>query len=183
MDQNTELKEADFLKLFLKHENALRVFARSILPSWRNVDDVLQEASIVMWEKLDQLDGEEGFFPWGKTIIRFKCMNLMQKKTNIILIYADDLGKGMLSHYGQKHLTTPNIDSIAQQGMEFKRYYGSAYCAPARYTLLTGMHDGHKGTGQHPELLKNSLPFLINRKTKKEANRTSCHSKILIANE
>jgi RNA polymerase sigma-70 factor, ECF subfamily len=91
MDQNTELKEADFLKLFLKHENALRVFARSILPSWRNVDDVLQEASIVMWEKLDQLDGEEGFFPWGKTIIRFKCMNLMQKKKNERLVFSETL--------------------------------------------------------------------------------------------
>lgn len=53
MDRETKVKEADFLKLFLNHENALRVFARSLLPNWKNVDDVLQEASIVMWEKLD----------------------------------------------------------------------------------------------------------------------------------
>ena len=91
MDRETKVKEADFLKLFLKHENALRVFARSLLPSWKNVDDVLQEASIVMWEKLDQLDSEDGFFPWGKTIIRFKCMNLMQKKKNERLVFNERL--------------------------------------------------------------------------------------------
>ena len=91
MDQEKKMNEGDFLKLFLKHENALRVFARSILPSWRNVDDVLQEASIVMWEKLDQLDSEDGFFPWGKTIIRFKCMNLMQKKKNERLVFSEKL--------------------------------------------------------------------------------------------
>ena len=91
MDQENKIKEADFLKLFLKHENALRAFTRSLLPCWTNVDDVLQEASVVMWEKLDQLENEEGFFPWGKTIIRFKCMNLMQKKRSDRLVFNNDL--------------------------------------------------------------------------------------------
>jgi len=79
------------------------------------------------------------------------------KSPNIILIFADDLGKGMLSHYGQKIISTPNIDSIAKQGIEFNRFYGSTFCAPARYTLLTGMHDGHQGAGSHsrPGFIKN----------------------------
>jgi len=83
--------------------------------------------------------------------------SIAKDKPNIILIYADDLGMGMLSHYGQKYISTPNIDSIAQQGMEFNRFYGSTFCAPARYTLLTGMHDGHQGAGSHtpPNFVKN----------------------------
>ena len=85
------MKDGHFLKLFLKHENALRSFARSLLPSWSNVDDVLQEASVVMWEKFDQLESEDGFFPWGKTIIRFKCMNLMQKKRSERLVFSEKL--------------------------------------------------------------------------------------------
>ena len=31
-------------------------------------------------------------------------------KPNVIYIYADDMGKGMLSAYGQRHFTTPHID-------------------------------------------------------------------------
>ncbi|MBF0196186.1 MAG: sigma-70 family RNA polymerase sigma factor [Planctomycetes bacterium] len=78
-ESQDEYKEGDFLKLFLKHENALRAFARSLLPDWSSVDDVLQESSLVMWEKLDQLHSEDGFLPWGKVIVRFKSMNYLQK--------------------------------------------------------------------------------------------------------
>jgi len=64
---------------------------------------------------------------------------------NVILIYADDLGPGMLGCYGQQIVKTPNIDRLASEGMRFTNYYGGVFCAPARWTLLTGMHDGRRG--------------------------------------
>lgn len=67
------------------------------------------------------------------------------EKPNIILIFADDLGPGMLGCYGQKIVTTPHIDQLAAEGMKFNNYYGAVYCAPSRWTLLTGMHDGRIG--------------------------------------
>jgi len=66
-------------------------------------------------------------------------------KPNIIYIYADDLGRGMLSCYGQKHFHTPNIDRIADEGLRFESAYGCAFCAPSRASLLTGQHDCHRG--------------------------------------
>ena len=66
-------------------------------------------------------------------------------KPNIIYIYADDLGRGMLSCYGQKLFATPNIDRLAQEGRQFSRAYGCAFCAPARASLITGTHDCHRG--------------------------------------
>ena len=49
-------------------------------------------------------------------------------KPNIILIYADDLGMGMLGCYGQEIVKTPNIDRLASQGIMFTRCYSSQYC-------------------------------------------------------
>jgi arylsulfatase A-like enzyme len=69
----------------------------------------------------------------------------MGEKPNIILIYADDLGKGMLSCYGQKIIKTPNIDRLAAEGILFNNAYGCAFCAPARASLITGIHDCHAG--------------------------------------
>ena len=66
-------------------------------------------------------------------------------KPNVILIFADDLGPAMLGCYGQQLVKTPNIDRLAAEGMKFTNYYGGVYCAPARWTLLTGMHDGRRG--------------------------------------
>ena len=65
---------------------------------------------------------------------------------NIVYIYADDLGRGMLSCYGQKHFRTPHIDRLADEGCRFTNAYGCAVCAPARASLLTGYHDCHAGT-------------------------------------
>ncbi len=70
---SSRLSEGEFMRLFVKHEPALRAFARSILPDWNSVDDALQEASVTMWEKLGQLRDESGFLPWAKVILRFKC--------------------------------------------------------------------------------------------------------------
>ncbi len=70
----------------------------------------------------------------------------MNNKPNVILIFADDLGRGMLSCYGQQHFETPNIDRLANEGMKFNHAYGCAFCAPSRASMLTGLHDCHQGT-------------------------------------
>lgn len=63
---------------------------------------------------------------------------------NIIFVMTDDLGYGDLGCYGQEIIKTPHIDKMASEGMRFTRCYsGSPVCAPARSTLMTGLHTGH----------------------------------------
>ena len=63
---------------------------------------------------------------------------------NVIYILADDLGFGDLSCYGQQKFETPNIDSLARNGLLFTQHYsGSTVCAPSRCSLMTGLHTGH----------------------------------------
>ncbi len=64
-----------------------------------------------------------------------------ENRPNVIFIYADDLGRGMLSHFGQEYINTPNIDKIYKQGTSFDYCYGASYSAPARFALLTGYSD------------------------------------------
>lgn len=67
-----------------------------------------------------------------------------QKKPNIVLILADDLGIGDLGAYGQKIIQTPNIDRLAAHGLKFTQFYsGTTVCAPSRSALMTGQHTGH----------------------------------------
>lgn len=69
--------------------------------------------------------------------------DLGQKRPNILFIYADDLGSGLLGVNGQEIIKTPHIDKLALEGMRFTRSYSSSYCLPARASLLTGLHDSH----------------------------------------
>jgi len=76
------------------------------------------------------------------------------EKPNIIYILADDLGHGDLGCYGQKKISTPNIDKLASQGILFTRHYsGSTVCAPSRSSLLTGLHTGHTYVRDNHEVL------------------------------
>jgi len=66
------------------------------------------------------------------------------KQPNIIFIIADDLGVYDLGCYGQTKIRTPNIDSLAAEGMRFTAAYGGApICSPSRCSLMTGQHSGH----------------------------------------
>lgn len=65
-------------------------------------------------------------------------------KPNVIMIYADDMGMGMLSCMGQKQFMTPNIDKLFRQGTQFSHTYGCMVSAASRASLLTGYYDVRK---------------------------------------
>ncbi len=65
-------------------------------------------------------------------------------KPNILLILADDLGWSDLGCYGGE-IRTPNLDSLAMNGLRFTQLYNSARCSPTRASLLTGLHPHQAG--------------------------------------
>ena len=63
------------------------------------------------------------------------------RRPNVIVILADDLGYGDVSCYGSKTIKTPNIDRLANDGIRFTNGYAtSATSTPSRYALMTGMY-------------------------------------------
>ena len=68
-----------------------------------------------------------------------------QKKPNVVILLADDLGYQDVGCYGGP-VKTPTIDSLAAGGTRFQQFYsGCAVCSPSRATLITGRH--HIRTG------------------------------------
>ena len=65
---------------------------------------------------------------------------------NIVLLFADDLGYGAVSAYGGADIPTPNIDSIAANGVLFRSGYMTApVCNPSRNGLMTGRYQQRWG--------------------------------------
>lgn len=66
------------------------------------------------------------------------------KKPNIIFILSDDLAMGDVVAYGQKLIQTPHLDQLGREGTRYlQAYTGTSVCAPARTSLMTGLHMGH----------------------------------------
>ena len=74
-------------------------------------------------------------------------------RPNILVIYADDLGFGDMSAYGDLFGTpsparTPNLDALAAEGVMFTQAHSSnAVCTPSRYALLTGKYNWREFDG------------------------------------
>ena len=68
------------------------------------------------------------------------------KKPNIVLILADDMGFSDLGNYGSD-IDTPNIDRLAAEGTRLRRFYNNTICAPSRASLLTGQYPHKAGIG------------------------------------
>ena len=62
-----------------------------------------------------------------------------QKKPNIVVILADDLGNADLGYRGSD-IKTPNIDELASEGVRLESFYGMPVCTPARAELMTGRY-------------------------------------------
>ena len=67
-----------------------------------------------------------------------------QEQPNIIYIFVDDLSSGMVGFTNPNTLIqTPNIDALAEAGLQFTQAYANTICSPSRGSLHTGYHNGH----------------------------------------
>ncbi len=71
-----------------------------------------------------------------------------EKKPNIILLVSDDTGYGDLGVYGGgegRGMPTPNLDRLANEGVQFWSFYAQPSCTPGRAAMQTGRIPNRSG--------------------------------------
>jgi arylsulfatase A-like enzyme len=82
----------------------------------------------------------------------------MTSGPNILLILLDDLGNNDIAALGDGAADTPELDSLAREGVRYTRHYAHATCRPARVSLLTGMSASRSGV---PPYVRGITPELV----------------------
>lgn len=105
------------------------------------------------------------------------------EKPNIILILADDMGVGEVSHNGGL-IPTPELDRMAAEGMRFTdAHTTSSVCTPTRYGILTGRYNWRSRlksgvlVNVHSEALMNPNRLNIASFLKQSGYHTACVGK------
>jgi uncharacterized sulfatase len=79
------------------------------------------------------------------------AVSAAERRPNIIVILADDLGYGSLGCYGHPTFKTPNIDRMAAEGVRLTHFNAPmASCAPTRASLMTGRYPFRCGLTANP---------------------------------
>ena len=103
------------------------------------------------------------------TIFAISCGNghhkTAQQSPNIIFIMSDDHANKAISTYHSGLIETPNIDKIADQGIQFNRaFVTNSICAPSRAVILTGKFshlNGVPGNGQVFDGSQQTFPKML----------------------
>lgn len=72
------------------------------------------------------------------------------RRPNIVIILGDDMGYADMGSFGSE-IQTPNLDSIAKNGVRFTNFYTQASCSPTRSMLLSGVDTHQNGLGNMDE--------------------------------
>ena len=59
------LSQEDFLRLFLASERDVRRYVGSLVPNVGDVEEIVQQTAVVLWEKFSAYDPERPFTPWA----------------------------------------------------------------------------------------------------------------------
>jgi RNA polymerase sigma-70 factor (ECF subfamily) len=70
-----------FLRLYVAHEEALRGFVRSLVPTLEDSREVMQEVAAVLWRKFEEITRPEDFRRWAFGVARFEALDFHRKRS------------------------------------------------------------------------------------------------------
>lgn len=89
-----ELEQHDrFLRLFLLHEDALRAFVRSLVPTREDAREVMQEVAAVLWRKFETLSSPDDFRRWAFGVARLETLEYRRARARDRHVFGDDVIK------------------------------------------------------------------------------------------
>jgi len=89
-DENEERREA-FVTLFVRHEAAIHSFVLSLVLDMDEAEEVVQQASLVMWRKFDQYIPGTNFRNWAFQVAKFTALNHQTKQRRDRLRFQESL--------------------------------------------------------------------------------------------
>jgi RNA polymerase sigma-70 factor (ECF subfamily) len=82
-------KGRTFLGRFLKAERRIFAYILTLLPHRADAEDVLQEVSVIMWEKFDEGDPPDDFVAWGCRIAYFRIRDHRRSQRRQRVVFSE----------------------------------------------------------------------------------------------
>lgn len=91
MAPDEDKKYEAFVSQLSRHEPDIRAFVRTLVPSWTDADEVVQQVALVAWRKFDQFDPDTSFIKWACVIARFEALTYRRRMARDRLVFNEEL--------------------------------------------------------------------------------------------
>ena len=86
-----EANPREFIRLLMENERRIYAYIRTLLGNNADAEDVLQETSMIMWDKFSEFDPNSNFIAWSFKIAYFSAQNFRRKKVRSKVVFSNSL--------------------------------------------------------------------------------------------
>lgn len=125
----------EFVSLLTEHQDTIRLYIRSLLPSYVDPRDLLQEVNIVLWQKMSDFKLGTNFGAWSCTIAYYAVLTHRKKlKREGVMIFNDELSHNLMEQMSEQK-SEGSGDHMRALGVCLKNV------SPANLKLLQARYD------------------------------------------
>ncbi|HOK67524.1 MAG TPA: sigma-70 family RNA polymerase sigma factor [Anaerohalosphaeraceae bacterium] len=95
MPEEKEQNQEQFLRLLMLNDKRIYAYILSFVPNAADADDIMQEASAVMWRKFSSFTPGMDFVAWALTIARYQILSYFKKKKSKKLYLSEVLAESL----------------------------------------------------------------------------------------
>jgi RNA polymerase sigma-70 factor, ECF subfamily len=84
-------RQTEFVRLLKQHDRRVAAYLFSLVPSWDDAQDLLQDTCVRLWEQFDEYRAEEDFGAWACTIARYLVLAYRKRTQREKLHFRSDV--------------------------------------------------------------------------------------------
>jgi RNA polymerase sigma-70 factor, ECF subfamily len=86
-----QISSEDFATLYSKYHLDLLRYVLTLLPDRQQAEDIVQETARLLWQKLDQYDPAQPFWPWARKFAHFEVLKVRKRDAIRAKYFSDEL--------------------------------------------------------------------------------------------
>ena len=132
---------AEFVVLLLKHERQVYAYIFSLLGNHDDAEEVLQETSIVLWDKFDEFTSGTDFAAWAVSTAHYQVLRFRKQKQRGPLQFSDEFIERIAASSTEEQTPTGGIHQalehcLSQLGDEERSLLAARYATNARVSEI-----------------------------------------------
>lgn len=122
--QRHEQDTSEFIRLLGEHERQVSAYIHTLVPSWQDAEDVLQNTRLRLWQQFDSFRPDSDFGAWAIAIANYMILSYRRDSKRERVSFNDELLEKISKHIPS--ISSSNQDNRISALLECVNTLGAA---------------------------------------------------------